>query len=241
MDIKASGYSNVYSMNEITNNASSNKQILANDKTSTPNVSSQVNISSLGKIHQNIDDLFSKVDDIYMSHLSKAQQTEIQDKYKALDDIFNSSDPSEVALHNADKIFNRIDELFSHAESSLTDADYKKLDGIDKKLATLFDKETSIEEGVFEKIDTLSEQQDAVIVSSLNGKQKEALSSLNKSLSDLFEKQDLTKEQTQKVNQLFDSIDNILNKAFDNLSEKEKEKIVSMDEAINKLYEKLES
>jgi len=80
-----------------------------------------INISTLGKINQEIDSLFDKIDkidNIYLSHISAKQQKELTSSYDKLSDIF--SNEQTVNDKSVEKIFNKIDNIFTEAESSLT-------------------------------------------------------------------------------------------------------------------------
>jgi 5'-3' exonuclease len=156
-----------------------------------------------------------------------------------LSDIF--SNEQTVNDKSVEKIFNKIDNIFTEAESSLTTKEQENLASIEIKIDELLEKENSFFDKNLNELDNLFTQRDEVLTSTLNSKQKDQLKQLNESLNNIykaFDNSPVHQESDKQVELLFNKIDSILNASFEQLSEKDKEKVNQYDNDIDTLLDK---
>jgi len=199
-----------------------------------------LNISDLGKVTQEIDSLFDKVDNIYMTHLSADQKKELEASYQQLDSLFESEQPNDAQEKQINAIFEKIDNIFTAAEKSLTPDEQEALSKLENKIDNLLEIENEgFENQINEELDTAFKQRDELLTSKLTAQQKSELTSLNESLNTLFD--NLSEDDnTEKANKLFEKIDNILQSSYNKLSEEDKSTVNEIDNNINNLFQELE-
>lgn len=199
-----------------------------------------LNISDLGKVTQEIDSLFDKVDNIYMTHLSADQKKELETSYQQLDTLFESEQPTEAQDKKINALFDKIDSIFTSAEKSLTPDEQDTLSKLESKIDNLLEIENEgFESQINEELDFAFKQRDDLLTSKLSSQQKNELTSLNESLNALFD--NLTNDgNNDKANKLFEKIDNILQSSYNKLSDSDKNKVDALDNNINNLYQDLE-
>lgn len=201
-----------------------------------------IEISLAGKAHQKIDSLFEQIDSIYMSHLNEEDRQSLTASYAKLDKMFASSDPDAEFSAATQKVFNNIDKIFEKAEKLLTDKEVTKLETINESLDSLLTQEEEPhDEKLFNKIERSEQQQQNLLSTALSSKEKESLLSLNKTLETILSQRELPKENGKNVNELFQNIDNLLNKAFEKLSVEDKEKVNQLDQEISDLHQQLDA
>ncbi|MBU2968548.1 hypothetical protein KO527_04135 [Pseudoalteromonas sp. C2R02] len=197
-------------------------------------------ISDLGKVTQEIDSLFDKVDNIYMTHLSAEQKQELETSYQQLDTLFESKQPNEAQDKKINALFEKIDSIFTSAEKSLSPNEQDTLSKLESKIDNLLEIENEgFGSQINEDLDSAFKQRDELLTSKLSSQQKNDLKSLNESLNALFD--NLTNdENNDKANKLFEKIDNILQSSYNKLSESDKNKVDELDSNINNLFQDLE-
>lgn len=197
-------------------------------------------ISDLGKVTQEIDSLFDKVDNIYMTHLSAEQKQELETSYQQLDTLFESKQPNEAQDKKINALFEKIDSIFTSAEKSLSPNEQDTLSKLESKIDNLLEIENEgFGSQINEDLDSAFKQRDELLTSKLSSQQKNDLKSLNESLNALFD--NLTNdENNDKANKLFEKIDNILQSSYNKLSESNKNKVDELDSNINNLFQDLE-
>ncbi|SFD00059.1 hypothetical protein [Pseudoalteromonas denitrificans] len=203
-------------------------------------IADKPNISEAGKVTQQIDSLFDKVDNIYMTHLSSEQKKELDTSYKKLDELFEKQELSPAQDKTINALFDKIDEIFTSAEKSLTPKEQETLANLDLKINDLLEVENKgFETQINEELDGLFSQREGLLTSKLSSQQKNELKGLNESLNALFDNLD-SDENTQQANKLFEKIDNILQSSYNTLSEDDKNKVDQLDQNINNLFEELD-
>jgi len=203
--------------------------------------SDTANISDLGKVTQQIDSLFDKVDNIYMTHLSGDQQKELESSYQQLDALFESEQPNKAQDKKINALFEKIDSIFTSAEKSLTPDEQETLSNLENKIDSLLEIENDgFENKINEELDSAFKQRDELLTSKLSSQQKNELKTLNESLNTLFDNFS-DDENTAKANKLFEQIDNILQSSYNKLSDGDKNKVDEIDNNINNLFQDLES
>ncbi|WP_448547077.1 hypothetical protein [Thalassotalea fusca] len=201
----------------------------------------RISLSSTATLYQSIDALSQQVDDVYLAHMSADEREQIKSAYQQLDEIFENGDFSEQQLDSADKIFDKIDQIYTRTEQKFSDSDWHTLESTEAALDKAFEQLEQQENVVYAQIDTLDEEQMSIIATQLDALQKDRLTSLNEQLGNLIDKEVLDEDQETRVSALFEQIEQLNNKAFERLTPEQQERVSSINDKIDKLFEQLYS
>lgn len=205
-------------------------------------LSDTVQFSDQSMIHNQIDDLYSQVDGIYMSHVSAADKKTLEKAYAELDKLYQSGQTTEAQDKRAEELFGQIDKIFSSAEAKLSPEDKKKVDALNEKIDVLFEQ---YDEDYFEELpdellaelEPLEQELDQILTSKLSKEQKDKLDGLHAQIGKLFERTEHSEADEKAIEKAFDKIDNIMNKSFQALSDEDKQRVNQLESQIDGLFE----
>lgn len=204
---------------------------------------SELNISAQGQSLNQLDKLYEQVDNIYESKLSAEELKEIDNIYSQLDQIFAAGNPGAAQQAEADRLFETLDTTFAKVENALTADEKKKIGELESQIESIEGSmpEDEIEgffaevEEQFEEIEALDEQQEDILLATLNAQDKKQVDDIHKQLESLFDSADLNEDQEKVVDKLFDTLDSIMNKAYNQLSDADKEQVAEINEQIEEI------
>ena len=223
---------NTHSTPSTTNNTQSENQ------TSINQINKTVTLSPEAKSLQSLDALYEEVDSIYESHLSAKDVKAIDKLYSQLDDIFSKQQPTQGEQAEADKLIEKLDTIFESAERSLTAEDQTRLSKLDTQIESieelLFENDLNmLSPEMEEQLDTLADEQNSILLSQVSAKEKKQLNAINEQLQHLFSSMELGDADQKQVTRLFDTLDSIMNQAFNKLSDQDQQRVSDLDEQIN--------
>jgi hypothetical protein len=217
----------------------------ANRNTGVEDFNDIVMFSEQSLMQGKADELMDKLDAIYLSHVSAKDKKSLEKAYTELDDIFKSEQTTPAQDKLANKLFEKIDAIFTQAESTLTDEDKKRIDVLNQKIDILFEADDGdlfddVSEQTLAALDPLEKELDDILSSTLTAEQKKELSTLHKQVGQLFDQSGLSDKEDKAIDAAFGKIDDILNKSFEALSDSDKQRVGSLEEQIDEVFNTIE-
>lgn len=204
-----------------------------------------------------VDDLYQQLDSVYLSRLSKADKKSLETAYAQLDQIFQTTQPSELQDQQAEKLFAQIDQVFTTAEAALTAADKHQIETLNDKLDGLFadfkvesSEVDSLEVDSLEvdsledvpvelliELDPLELELDKILSSNLSSEQKKELNTLHGQIGRLFDQNERAEQGNKAIEAAFDKIDGILNRSFEALPDADKQRVKLLESNIEDVFD----
>ena len=199
-----------------------------------------------------VDDLYQQLDAVYLSRISKADKKSLETAYAQLDQIFQTTQPSELQDKQAEKLFAQIDQVFTTAEAALTAADKHQIETLNDKLDGLFadfkvesSEVDSLEVNSLEdvpdelliELDPLELELDKILSSNLSSEQKKELNTLHGQIGRLFDHHEREEQGNKAIEAAFDKIDEILNRSFEALPYADKQRVKLLESNIDDVFD----
>ncbi len=204
-----------------------------------------VMFSEQSLMQNQVDDLYQQLDAVYLSRISNADKKSLESAYAQLDQIFKTSQPSELQDKQAEKLFAQIDQIFTTAQAALTGTDKQRIEVLNDKIDGLFeDIETDSLEDVPDELlielDPLELELDNILSSTLTGEQKKELSTLHSQIGRLFDQNERSEQDNKVIEAAFDKIDGILNRSYDALTDADKQRVQLLESNIDDVFDAME-
>ena len=231
---------NSYSQETTVIQASASQKV-AQQNISTENFTDIAMFSRQSLMQSKADELLDKLDSVYLSHVSAKDKKSLEKAYAQLDEIFQSEQTTPTQDRQADKLFEKIGDIFIQAESTLTDNDKQRIDTLNQKIDQLFygadaEQFDDISDQTLATLEPLEQALDDVLYSTLTAQQKKELNGLHQQIGQLFNLNEHTVKDDKTITAAFDKIDAILNKSFEALSDTDKQRVQILEGQIDNVF-----